>query len=172
MQGARVPGRAGRARRLTSRSGRRTTWPAVVALAVGAAACSGAGARSTAARLTPTSTTASTTTTTNAASLPCDGPTTIAAAVRTSPVAGLDLDPTVYQVENVTTAASDPTWGRFDTLPQSGQEGTYPGGSGLVHCAAGTWTVTDFGTAAVGCPGGTAAPPPPAVAADLGIDCP
>jgi len=143
----------------------------VVALAVGAAACGGAGAGSTA-RTASTSTTASTTTTTDAASLPCDGPTAVPAAVRASPVAGLNQNPTVYQVENVSTAASDPTWGRFDTLPMPGQEGTYQGGSGLVHCVAGAWAVTDFGTAEVGCPGGAAAPPPAAVAADLGIDCP
>jgi hypothetical protein len=143
-----------------------------VALAFGAAACSGAGAGSTAARVASTSTTASTTTTTSPASLPCDGPSAVPAAVRASPVAGLDLNPAVYQVEDVSTAQSDATWGRFDTLPQPGQEGTYQGGSGLVHCAGGVWTVTDFGTSEVGCPGGAAAPPPAAVAADLGIDCP
>jgi len=167
-----VPGRAGPPRRLACDQWRRGTWSAAVALAFGAAACSGAGAGSTAARIPSTSTTASTTTTTNAASLPCDGPSAVPAAVRVSPVAGLDLNPTVYQVENVTTAQSDATWGRFDTLPQAGQEGTYQGGSGLVHCVGGVWTVTDFGTSEVGCPGGAAAPPPAAVAADLGIDCP
>jgi hypothetical protein len=168
-----VPGQVGPARRfVSSQSWRRGIWPAAVALMIGAAACSGAGAGSTAARIASTSTTASTTTTTDAASLPCDGPTAVPAAVRVSPVAGLDQNPTVYQVKNVSTAASDATWGRFDTLPEPGQEGTYQGGSGLVHCAGGVWTVTDFGTAEVGCPGGAAAPPPPAVAADLGIDCP
>jgi hypothetical protein len=172
VQGALVPGRAGPPRRVAWRQWRRGTWSVAVALAFGAAACSGAGAGSTAARVPSTSTTSSTTTTTSAASLPCDGPSAVAAAVRTSPVAGLDQDPTVYQVENVTTAESDATWGRFDTLPQPGQEGTYQGGSGLVHCVSGAWTVTDFGTAEVGCPGGPAAPPPPAVAADFGIDCP
>ncbi|HEV2310445.1 MAG TPA: hypothetical protein VGU73_07970 [Acidimicrobiia bacterium] len=172
MQGARGPARVGPPRRLVSGQRRRGIWSAAAALAFGAAACSGAGAGSTAARVASTSTTASTTTTTSAASLPCGGSPTVAPAVRASPVAGLDLNPTVYQVEDVTTAQSDATWGRFDTLPQAGQEGTYQGGSGLVHCAGGVWTVTDFGTSEVGCPGGAAAPPPAAVAADLGIDCP
>ena len=167
-----MPGRVGPLRRLVPDQWRRGSWTAALALAFGAAACSGAGAGSTAARIPSTSTTASTTTTTNAASLPCDGPSAVPAAVRVSPVAGLDLNPTVYQVENVTTAQSDATWGRFDTLPQAGQEGTYQGGSGLVHCVGGVWTVTDFGTSEVGWPGGAAAPPPAAVAADLGIDCP
>lgn len=172
MQGARVPGRAGPPRHVVPRTWRHGVWAAAAALAFAAAACSGAGAGSTAARIPSTSTTALTTTTTSATSLPCDGPTAVPAAVRASPVAGLDQDPAVYQVENVTTAQSDATWGRFDTLPQPGQEGTYQGGSGLVHCAGGVWTVTDFGTSEVGCPGGAAAPPPAAVAADLGIDCP
>jgi len=136
----------------------------VAALVVLGAACSGPGPQVTkpARRSTRPSTT----------SLPCGGPATIAGAVRASAVAGLDTNPAQYIVANVSLARSDSTWARFDTLPAAGQESTYQGGSGLAHCDGTSWTVTDFGTTEVGCPGGTAAPPPPAVRADLGIDCP
>jgi hypothetical protein len=110
--------------------------------------------------------------TTVPSALPCGGTATIPVAVRASTVAGLDLKPARYMVANVSLARSDATWARFDTLPAAGQEATYQGGSGLAHCDGTTWTVTDFGTAEVGCPGGAVAPPPPAVRADLGIDCP
>jgi hypothetical protein len=149
----------------------RGPWPIVAAVVVTTAACAGSSASSAAHRARATTPTSSATTTTGAA-LPCGGVTTVPAAVRASPVAGLDQNPTQYQVQNVSLARSDPTWARFDALPQPGQEGVYQGGSGLAHCAAGVWTVTDFGTAAVGCPGGAVAPPPSAVSADLGIDCP
>lgn len=149
----------------------RGPWPIVAAVVLTAAACGGSGAGS-AAHGAGSSTSAPSTTTTTGAALPCGGAATIPAAVRASPVAGLNQNPTQYQVQNVSLARSDPTWARFDALPQPGQEGTYQGGSGLAHCDAGVWTVTDFGTAAVGCPGGTVSPPPSAVGTDLGIDCP
>ncbi len=111
-------------------------------------------------------------TTTTEASLPCGGTGTVPAAVRASTVAGLDTNPTQYLVANVSLARSDSTWARFDTLPAAGQESSYRGGFGLAHCDGTTWAVTDFGSAEVGCPGGTVPPPPPAVRADLGINCP
>lgn len=140
-----------------------------------AAGCSGGS--STTQRAATTTTTSTTTrvvatTTTITAAGPCGGLPTVPAAVRASPVAGLNLNPTQYNVDNVSLARSDPTWGRFDALPAPGQEGAYQGGFGIVHCAADAWSVTDFGTSEVGCPGGSVAPPPDAVRADLGIECP
>jgi hypothetical protein len=144
-----------------------------VSLGVVAAACAGSSTQPTASRqrVATTTTTLATTTTTSGANLPCGGPATVPAAVRASGVAGLQM-PTQYQVQNVSVAPSDPTWARFDALPLPGQESTYQGGSGLTHCAAGSWTVIAFGTAEVGCPGGAGTPPPSAVRNDLGIDCP
>ena len=149
----------------------RRTWPVVAALVLLAAACSGSSSPTATARRSATTTAPSTTTTTTGI-LPCGGVDTLPAAVKVSPVAGLNQNPDVYQVQNVTVARSDPSWARFDTLPASGQEGNYQSGSGLAHCSESAWTVTDFGTTGVGCPGGAVAPPPGAVAADLGISCP
>jgi hypothetical protein len=146
----------------------------ILAVAVLATACG--GGNSGAERATTTTTTTTTrviaTTTTITAAGPCGGAPTVPAAVRASAVAGLNQNPTQYTVNNVSLARSDPTWGRFDALPAPGQESVYQGGSGIVHCAANAWAVTDFGTAAVGCPGGPVAPPPDTVRADLGIQCP
>ncbi len=151
----------------------RRWWLLLVSLGVVAAACAGSNTTPTVSRqqVTTTTTTPATTTTTSGANLPCGGPATVPEAVRSSAVAGLQA-PAQYQVQNVSVAPSDPTWARFDTLPLAGQESTYQGGSGLAHCTAGAWTVTDFGTAEVGCPGGAVTPPPSAVRTDLGIDCP
>lgn len=147
---------------------------AAVGVAVVGAACGGSG--SVGAQGTTTTTTTTTqviaTTTTITAAGPCGGAPTVPAAVRASPVAGLNLNPTQYRVDNVSLARSDPTWGRFDALPAPGQESVYQGGSGIVRCSADAWSVTDFGTSEVGCPGGSVAPPPDAVRADLGIECP
>lgn len=141
-----------------------------------AAACGGGSAtagRSTARRVTTTtSTTAPAGTSTSATVMACGGPSLIAAAVKASPAGGLNQNPDQYEVANVSTAQSDATWARFDTLPAPGQEGTYQGGNGIAHCDGNAWSVTDFGTAEVGCPGGAVTPPPPAVRSDLGIDCP
>jgi hypothetical protein len=143
----------------------------VAALVLIGTACSGSSSPTATARRSATTTAPSTTTTTTGI-LPCGGVDTLPAAVKVSPVAGLNQNPDVYQVQNVTVARSDPSWARFDTLPASGQEGNYQSGSGLAHCSESAWTVTDFGTTGVGCPGGAVAPPPGAVAADLGISCP
>jgi hypothetical protein len=152
----------------------------VVAVTLLSAACGGSSSSASNASqhsrrvtTTSTSTTSSTTTTTlNPATLPCGGAPPIALAVRVSPVAGLNLNPTLYTVANVSLARSDATWARFDTLPAPGQESVYQGGSGIAHCDGTAWSVTDFGTAEVGCPGGAVTPPPEAVRTDLGIDCP
>ena len=149
----------------------RRSWPVVAALVLIGTACSGSSSPTATARRSATTTAPSTTTTTTGI-LPCGGVDTLPAAVKVSPVAGLNQNPDVYQVQNVTVARSDPSWARFDTLPASGQEGNYQSGSGLAHCSESAWTVTDFGTTGVGCPGGAVAPPPPLVAADLGISCP
>jgi hypothetical protein len=146
----------------------------IAAAVIGAAACGGGGS-SGAGRATTTTTTIApvrATTTTITAAGPCGGAPTVPAAVRASAVAGLNLNSAQYRVENVSLARTDPTWGRFDALPTPGQESVYQGGQGIVHCAADAWSVTDFGTAEVGCPGGPVAPPPDTVRADLGIECP
>jgi hypothetical protein len=143
----------------------------ILAAAVLGAACGGGGSGAQRATTTTTTRVVATTTTITAAG-PCGGAPTVPAAVRASAVAGLNQNPTQYRVDNVSLARSDPTWGRFDALPVPGQESVYQGGSGIVHCAADAWSVTDFGTAEVGCPGGPVAPPPDAVRADLGIECP
>lgn len=151
----------------------RRTWPVVAALVLLGTACSGSSSpTATARRSAATPTAPSTTTTTVTGILPCGGVDTLPAAVKVSTVAGLNQNPDVYQVQNVTVAPSDPSWARFDTLPVPGEEGNYESGSGLAHCFESSWSVTDFGTAGVGCPGGVVAPPPAAVAADLGISCP
>jgi hypothetical protein len=144
----------------------------VTVLVLLGAACSGSSGPAATARHSTTTTTAPPTATTSLAILPCGGVDTLPAAVTVSPVAGLNQNPSQYQVSNVTVARSDPNWARFDTLPAPGLEGAYQGGSGLAHCANSSWTVTDFGTAGVGCPGGVVSPPPTAVATDLGISCP
>jgi len=149
----------------------RRSWPVVAALVLVGTACSGSSSPTATARRSPITTAPSTTTTTTGI-LPCGGVDTLPAAVKVSPVAGLNQNPDVYQVKNVTVARSDPSWARFDTLPVSGQEGNYQSGSGLAHCSESAWSVTDFGSTGVGCPGGAVAPPPAAVAADLGISCP
>ena len=145
----------------------------ILAVAVLTTACGGGSSR---AQPAPTTTTTTTrviaTTTTITAAGPCGGAPTVPAAVRASAAAGLNQNPTQYTVDNVSLARSDPTWGRFDALPAPGQESVCQGGSGIVHCAANAWSVTDFGTAEVGCPGGPVAPPPDTVRADLGIECP
>ena len=151
----------------------RRPWPVVAALVLIGTACSGSSNPTATASAHPaSSTTAPSTTTTTTGILPCGGVDTLPAAVKVSPVAGLNQNPDQYQVQDVTVARSDTNWARFDTLPVPGQEGNYQGGSGLAHCAESSWSVTDFGTAGVGCPGGVVAPPPAAVAIDLGISCP
>jgi hypothetical protein len=150
----------------------RRSWPVIAVLVLAGAACSGSSGPTATAHRSATTTTLPATTTTTAGILPCGGAFTLPAAVKVSPVAGLNQNPDLYQVQNVTIARSDPNWARFDTLPVPGQEGNYQGGSGLAHCAESSWTVSDFGSAGVGCPGGTVTPPPSAVAGDLGISCP
>ncbi len=142
----------------------------VVALVLAGAACSGGGSPAT--KRAPHLARPTTTRATTPSLLPCGGTATIPAAVRVSAVAGLDVNPAQYLVANVSLSRSDSTWARFDTLPAAGQEASYQGGFGLAHCDGTSWAVTDFGSAEVGCPGGAVAPPPPAVRADLGIDCP
>jgi len=146
---------------------RRAGVAVVAALVVLGAACGGHRPQVTKPTRRSTSTS-----TRRPSPLPCGGTATVAAAVRGSGVAGLATNPSHYIIANVSLARSDSTWARFDTLPAAGQESSYQGGFGLAHCDGTSWAVTDFGTAEVGCPGGAVTPPPPAVRADLGIDCP
>ena len=68
----------------------------------------------------------------------------------------------------------DPTYALFRIGPAPGYENSVQGGYGFVHQSGGTWTVTGFGSAGVGCPPGTATYPavPAAVLAGFGVTCP
>lgn len=93
------------------------------------------------------------------------------AAVKASPVAGLNEGTDQYDVTDVRVASSDRSWAGFSDVPKPGVT-TYQGGYGVAHCQGGAWVVYDTGSAEVGCGGGTIPPVPPAVRADLGLECP
>ncbi|MCJ7436731.1 MAG: hypothetical protein MUP97_03080 [Acidimicrobiia bacterium] len=146
----------------------RIVW---VMMAIGAivllVACSSddsSSSTSTAGSTTPT------TTGTTTAGAPCGGTSTVEAAVRESPVAGLSEVSDKYDVSGVRSAASAPTWARFDNPPKAGVT-DFQGGYGVAHCESGAWVVQDAGTSDVGCAGGTIPAVPPAVRADLGLEC-
>ena len=147
-----------------------------MALAIGAsallAACNGGGSSSSSSGTTTTTTTTTTiaASTTTTAGAPCGGTATVEAAVRHSTVAGLNQVSDKYDVRNVSTAASDPTWARFEEPPKAGVT-DFQGGYGVAHCESGAWVVTDVGTDQVGCPGGTIPPPPLSVRRDLVLHC-
>jgi hypothetical protein len=101
---------------------------------------------------------------------PCGGSATVAAAVTSSEVGGLSGASNDYDVSDVRIAASDPAWGRFSTVAKAGQENAFQNGYGVVRCTAPDWSVTDFGTAAVGCSGADA--PPVEVRLELELSCP
>ena len=100
---------------------------------------------------------------------PCGGSAAVAATVKASPVGGLSGAANFYDVSDVRIASSDPTWGRFSTVPKAGQESSFQNGYGVVHCTSSDWSVTDFGTAEVGCSGTDA--PPVAVRSELQLSC-
>src|SRR6187455_778611 len=64
-------------------------------------------------------------TTTTAISEPCGGAGTVEVAVKTSSVGGLSGAANAYNVSDVRIASSDPTWGRFSTVPKAGQESSF-----------------------------------------------
>jgi hypothetical protein len=101
---------------------------------------------------------------------PCGGAATVPAAVKSSSVGGLSGAANAYEVSDVRIASSDPTWGRFSTVPKAGQETSFQNGYGVVQCTSSDWTVTVFGTVQVGCSGTGA--PPPAVRTELQLACP
>ena len=118
---------------------------------------------------TPSATTPTTTGATTAGAA-CGGTATVEAAVRDSSVAGLNEVSDKYDVSGVRSAASDPTWARFENPPKAGIT-DFQGGYGVAHCESGAWVVQDAGTADVGCGGGTIPAVPPAVRTDLGLEC-
>lgn len=61
-------------------------------------------------------------------------------------------------------ASSDPTWARADLVP--GPDVALDQAVVIAHKVGGAWEVADVGTSGVGCQ------TPPAVKADLGVDCP
>ena len=137
------------------------TLGAVVALA----ACGDSDSSNNAdTQKTTASTTGSTTGTT--AGAPCGGAAAVEAAVRQSSVAGLNQVSDQFDVTDVVVAQSDPAWARFSNSAKAGNV-TFQGGYGVVNCQSGAWVVTDAGSADVGCQTGT----PPAVLADLKLDC-
>jgi hypothetical protein len=101
---------------------------------------------------------------------PCGGAATVPAAVKSSSVGGLSGAANAYDVSDVRIASSDPTWGRFSTVPKPGQETSFQNGYGVVQCTSSGWTVTVFGTVQVGCSGTGA--PPAAVRTELQLACP
>ena len=81
------------------------------------------------------------TTTTVAGDEPCGGAAAVPAAVKSSSVGGLSGAANLYDVTNVRIAASDPTWGRFSTVPKAGQESNFQSGYGVVQCTLIGWSV-------------------------------
>jgi len=107
----------------------------------------------------------------SAVAAPCGGTDTVSDVVHASPVGGLVQVASLYDVEDVRVADSDPNWGRFSAVAKDdGRAGQFQNQYGVVHCVAGQWIVTDVGTVAVGCTGATA--PPGAVRSDLDLSCP
>jgi hypothetical protein len=94
----------------------------------------------------------------------------VEAAVRASSVAGLNEVSDSYDVSGVRSAASDPTWARFEDNPKAGVV-DFQGGYGVAHCESGAWVVQDAGSVDVGCGGGSIPAVPPAVRTDLGLEC-
>ena len=92
----------------------------------------------------------------------------------TSKVVGLNgPGPIDYIVNHVVVSSTDPTWARFNQDAKPGAE--YQPEAGIVHCDADHWTVIDFGTAGVGCPGPERDPsisvPPAQVRKELQLGC-
>lgn len=75
-----------------------------------------------------------------------------------------------YRVGTVVESTVDPSWVKFTVAATPAAAGNYQGGYGFVHQSGGTWSVTSFGTAEVGC-GGTGAVPAP-VLSGFGASCP
>src|SRR5262245_34902844 len=75
-------------------------------------------------------------TTTATSEEPCGGATTIPAAVTSSSEGGLSGASSAYNVSDVRVASSDPTWGRFSTVPKPGLEASFQNGYGVVHCTS------------------------------------
>jgi hypothetical protein len=67
----------------------------------------------------------------------------------------------------------DPTYVMFRISPGEGHEAEVEGGYGFAHNQGGNWTVTGFGTDAVGCPPGSAQnqPVPAKVLVAFSITC-
>ena len=111
------------------------------------------------------------TATTIAADEPCGGVAAVPDAVRASATGGLNGESDRYEVQDVRVSTSDPTWARFAVVAKVGQETSFQNQTGVVQCTlAGSWNVTDVGSAGVGCDGDDA--PPDAVRSELGLTCP
>jgi len=90
------------------------------------------------------------------------------------------LAPDRYKVTSVHISSVDPTWAKFEIGPVASDETTLQGGYGFVHETNGTWRVTGFGSALVGCPLTPPTTPdavtyvtvPPAVLSGFDLDCP
>jgi hypothetical protein len=111
-----------------------------------------------------TTTTAPPTTTTTSAPSPL---TTAVIAFETSQ----GVPRSSYQVNSVVVSTVDASWAKFTIGPTAATATTFQGGYGYLHQTAGTWAVTGFGTAEVGCSTGATAVPA-AVLAGFGTACP
>ena len=111
---------------------------------------------------TPRATTSSTVTTSStSAPSPIEAITAAVTAYQTSQGVG-EAD---YTLSDVRVSSADNSWAYFRASPTAVAEATppgYQGGFGILHETNGRWSVTNFGTAGVGCGG---APDNPAVPA-------
>lgn len=141
-----------------------------VCLLVAVSGCSSSSKAST-----PTSVRTAPTSTTVVKAVACGGTSTVPDAVVASRAAGLNgTGPIEYTVRQVRVSTSDPTWARFAQVAKPAYRDNFQPAYGLVQCQAGHWTVIDFGTAKVGCPGKGRLPgpvPPAKVRNELQLGC-
>ncbi len=78
-----------------------------------------------------------------------------------------------YQISKLTVSTVQPTWAIFSVGPTTATKATFQGGYGFLHLVNGTWSVVAFGSAEVGCPGGSPSTQvPTAVLSGFGQSCP
>jgi len=151
---------------------RRLTIAASLVVTLAMLAACGGGSGGTEATTTSSSSTSTlpATTTTTVAAAPCGGAGALPPAVQASPVAGINEIPTSSYTVDVQALTGDGQYAKFALVPTPAAASTLQGGYGVAHCVAGVWTVVDFGSSDVGCPGGTGEVPGD-VRAALGLEC-
>jgi hypothetical protein len=78
-------------------------------------------------------------------------------------------EPQRFRVSRFVVSTTDPSWVRMDVPPPvPNPERTIVDGTSVsAHCENGTWRINNSGTSGVGCEPGV----PPAVVAEIGLDC-